>query len=693
MVALDSETTQVDPARGFNPFYGVREAAGSASWNDDGNEYDVTWCNRLRPGLLKKPVHGLSKKKEDAEKRATFREALKYWQHTGNLNGLLALDIDGLDFEIEQPHNFPVEYVVRRLNELTALGVVWIFKNAKFDLEIFWADEFEIPPVEQIEDVEFLSHLTEENPWQKGRPVSHKLQDLARRHLQRDTEGSDRLNEWFEQLGVPGEKRCYDAVPASILCPYAAADTRDTIDLFFFFVKKAERMDGESQPGKTLAGMYRHEMQTLRDLVVETMIPGMRIHQGRADALYEKHETIRGDKGRELFEITGKQITWDSPNDVEDYLFGPTSAGSLGLKCPDWGHTAKGKRSTSKRVLESLKHPATEKLLEWRHENTFVNSFLAPIARFNIDGFIHPDFHLTTVRTGRMSCSHPNMQNRPTDAELRAMFIPRDGYVFLLMDYDQVEMRIGAHYAYNVMQAVPDFWRELKWKGRHWKWVHSVCEECPLWDGFNSDDDDFDPHQRMVEVSGLPRKSIEVGKPSAKTVNFAILYGAGIKAMTRQFGFPQTEGKRVKAYFAKANPELEHLGHFVAKALEERGWISNEFGRRYYVDLAYLGLNYLIQGCAGDLMKRGLHGVYEIKRELREANEGLEPMFVDNIVHDEVVMEIREDLVTPALARRINTALVTHERDGGPIFTVPITAGCEIAEHDWGHKVDYEMTA
>jgi len=689
LVALDSETTQIDPARGFNPFYGVREAVGSASWDEpDGTQRDVAWCNRLLPGLLRLPEHGLSKRKDDAEGRTAFRAALQHWRHTGDLSLLTEL---GVPLEVEEPRNFPIEHAVARLNELTRLGVRWVYKNAKFDILIYWADGMEIPPVEQIEDAEFWSHLTEDKPWEKGRPVSHKLQDLARRHLKRETPGMDLLEEWFERMGVPGEKRNYAVVPASILCPYAAHDTRDTLDLLHFFEAKAVQMDEESQPGRTLASMYRSEIRTMRDLVSETIIPGMRIHQGRADALFKKHEKVRDAKGRELYALTGKHVQWDSPDEAETYLFGPPIEGGLGLKCPDWGFTKKGKRSTNKRVLESLKHPVTEKLLEWRHENTFVNSFLAPIAKFNVDGFVHPDFHLTTVRTGRMSCSHPNMQNRPTDPELRAMFIPRSGYVLWRMDYDQIEMRIGAHYAHRVMLAAPDFWRELRWNGRHWKWVHSTCEACPLWDGFNSGDQSFDPHQRMVEVSGLPRKTAEVGKPSAKTVNFAILYGAGLKAMTRQFGFEQAEAKRIKAYFAKANPELEHLGNFVAKVLEERGWIANEFGRRYYVDLAYLGLNYLIQGCAGDLMKRGLHGVYAIQRELRDACEGAEPLHVDNIVHDEVVMEVREDLATPELARRINDALVTHERDGEPVFSVPITAGCEVAESDWGHPRPYEM--
>ena len=56
-------------------------------------------------------------------------------------------------------------------------------------------------------------------------------------------------------------------------------------------------------------------------------------------------------------------------------------------------------------------------------------------------------------------------------------------------------------------------------------------------------------------------------------------------------------------------------------------------------------------------------------------------------------LEVREDLLSPSLAGRVNHEMCHWERDGKPIFTVPISAGCEVAEHHWGEAVEYEMAA
>ena len=137
---------------------------------------------------------------------------------------------------------------------------------------------------------------------------------------------------------------------------------------------------------------------------------------------------------------------------------------------------------------------------------------------------------------------------------------------------------------------------------------------------------------------------------------------------------------------------LIHVDFQGTELMVSRTGFTADLGYEIWIDpdKAYLGLNYVTQGCAADLIKRAINAVFEILLELRETHEGPQPLYIDNLVHDEIILEVREDLLTPALAGRIRTAVTTHVKpDGSPLYNVPITAGVEIAEHDWGHTVAY----
>lgn len=273
-------------------------------------------------------------------------------------------------------------------------------------------------------------------------------------------------------------------------------------------------------------------------------------------------------------------------------------------------------------------------------------------------------------------------------------------YVFVAKDYDQIEMRVAAHYAKSVSDANPMISYHKMWKGKKGRRLISrASEKNHLWDGFVAgivDGVKFDPHTRMVEISGLPRRAESAGVTTVKNFNFARLYGITKKGLMREYGWDGATAIRNIRYWDEAFPELAHLRCFVEKVLNERGWMANEFGRRYYVDRAYLGLNYLIQGCAGDLLKRALNRCYTLARDLEEEHEGPTPMYVTLNVHDEILFEIREDLLGDTLLSRMDRCMTHWTRNwediddvtSSPLFSVPITTGVEVGVNDWGHMID-----
>jgi DNA polymerase-1 len=63
------------------------------------------------------------------------------------------------------------------------------------------------------------------------------------------------------------------------------------------------------------------------------------------------------------------------------------------------------------------------------------------------DGRIHANYRQIGARTGRMSCSDPNMQNQPRDdLRLRYNIVAPEGKMLVTCDLSNIEMLIFAAY-------------------------------------------------------------------------------------------------------------------------------------------------------------------------------------------------------------------------------------------------------
>ena len=110
--------------------------------------------------------------------------------------------------------------------------------------------------------------------------------------------------------------------------------------------------------------------------------------------------------------------------------------------------------STNADVLEKLKdkHPIIPAIMDYRMftklKSTYADGLLKVIGE---DGRIRTTFQNLVTATGRLSSTEPNLQNIPvrTDlgAEIRKVFIPKEGYVLVDADYSQIELRVLAHIA------------------------------------------------------------------------------------------------------------------------------------------------------------------------------------------------------------------------------------------------------
>ncbi len=313
--------------------------------------------------------------------------------------------------------------------------------------------------------------------------------------------------------------------------------------------------------------------------------------------------------------------------------------------------------STNVEVLEKLKgkHPIISAIMDYRMltklKSTYADGLMKVI---DDDGRVRTTFQNLVTATGRLSSTEPNLQNIPvrTDlgAEIRKMFVPKEGCVLVDADYSQIELRVLAHIAGDtVMQEA--FKSGLD--------VHTVTASQVF-------------HVPFEEVTPLQRRN-------AKAVNFGIVYGISEFSLAEDLGVSRWEAKDyIESYLDHYRGVRRYMKQVVTDA-RDMGYTQTIYGRRRSIPelkssnfnvrsgAERIALNTPIQGTAADLIKLAMIRVdAALRREFPEAKLILQ-------VHDELIVECPE-AIAPQVAE-----LVSREMEQVAKLNVPLTA-----EAKWG---------
>ena len=126
--------------------------------------------------------------------------------------------------------------------------------------------------------------------------------------------------------------------------------------------------------------------------------------------------------------------------------------------------TASGRGgSTDEESLLQFNIPELTDLLQIRKLKKIKDTYLEAFVREQVDGYMHPSFHLHFVATHRSSSSSPNFQNQPKrDKEamniVRKALFPRPGHQLFAADFGALEVRIAAcyHKDPNMLRYIED---------------------------------------------------------------------------------------------------------------------------------------------------------------------------------------------------------------------------------------------
>lgn len=318
---------------------------------------------------------------------------------------------------------------------------------------------------------------------------------------------------------------------------------------------------------------------------------------------------------KDIQALAGEEFNVASPKQLGVILFE-----KLGLEATKKTKTG---YSTDVDVLEKIEHPIAAKILQFRELSKLKSTYVDALPELaDTNGRVHTSFNQALTATGRLSSTHPNLQNIPIRTErgqqVRKAFIASAGKKLMSVDYSQIELRILAH----------------------------ISEDPNLCKAFA---EDLDIHSATAaEIFHIDLKQVNSDhRRVAKAVNFGIAYGQEVFGLAETLGIPRGEAQDIiKRYFERFKNVKDYIENTV-KIAHEKGYVETLFGRRRYIDelnaknamLRKFGeraaINAPIQGTASDLVKKAM---IDLSVQVPSV-----PMLLQ--VHDELIFEETEDVL------------------------------------------------
>ncbi len=318
----------------------------------------------------------------------------------------------------------------------------------------------------------------------------------------------------------------------------------------------------------------------------------------------------------EIYKEAGCEFNINSPKQLGEILFEK-------LKLPGGKKTKTG-YSTAADVLEKLaaQHPIVKKILDYRAYTKLKSTYADGLQNcIGPDGRIHSTFNQTITATGRLSSTDPNLQNIPIRMDLgrqiRKVFVPKDGCVFMDADYSQIELRVLA----------------------------SLSGDSELIKAYS---EHADIHRSTASlVFNVPYDEVtDAMRRNAKAVNFGIVYGISAFGLGEDLGISQKEAKKYIEDYFKTYPAVKNFLDDMVSSAKDKGYAITYYGRRRpipelkssnFMQRSFgerVAMNSPIQGTAADIIKIAMINVFNA---LKEAN--LRTRLILQ-VHDELLLEV-----------------------------------------------------
>lgn len=528
-------------------------------------------------------------------------------------------------------------------------SIVKVFHNGVYDLDWIMNGPDHIEVKGRCEDTMTRETLLDSYAF------SYSLDSCCARHGIEGKNKGQTIDEYWKQVGGKGKAvEHLKDIPFPIVGKYCRQDCKATYELFL-----------KQQPL-----LEQQDLLTAND--IEVRLYPLLMDMRRNGFRINMQELFRlGDQFQEEYDTGMHEI--ESAYGFEEGTLSLNASSDLYKIWKQEGlpieYTATGKPSFAAAVLDDCPHPIAQRIKHLKgliKTQAFFNSWV-DLAQGD---HLYPSFYPAkrddggTV-TGRWSSQNPNLQQVPAredkhGKEIRSLFIPEEGCILGAFDYKQIEYRVFTHFASGegAIEAQQQF----------------------------NENPNTDYHQMTIDLMGWGDLGKE-GRHLAKNLNFGSIYGLGPKSFAIKFKqnllhnhperdpdnlFPVAQSL-MNEYFRKV-PFVKPTCNKIMEVGQRRGYVKTLSGRHQRMPLdkgAYKLINYLIQGSASDLLKKGIvdaweRGVFNVLKLHAQ-------------VHDEIVFSIPQ-------TREGYEACVTLYKCMTEAYPLKIPLGVDTeVGPDWGH--------
>jgi DNA polymerase-1 len=281
--------------------------------------------------------------------------------------------------------------------------------------------------------------------------------------------------------------------------------------------------------------------------------------------------------------------------------------------------------SVDKRVLQNINHEIGKVLIEYKEMLKLKRDFFDKYSKMSK---IQYNVDLFTIPTGRLAVSNPNVNQVPKD--VRIGFIPHDGYYFIQVDMEQIELVLILILA--GCTKLIKMWEEGK--DLH-KYNASKI--------FGVDEEEVTKEQRQA----------------VKTITYRFSYGGTPRGLAEQLSISLEEAVEITEKYFESNPELRIFQKMMVSEVKKRGYVKECYGRiRYLPEINSMdfktrgygervAVSHVIQGTASSIFRQVLIKVMKIKEDIK----------VINPVHDSFLLEISDKIKVKDAIKILKKAL------------------------------------